>query len=66
MDFSTKVVLIALAAISLFVVARTMWLLLYKIHHSKRMTLTNRHNEHITISTRYNRADSRKLIEFMK
>ena len=66
MEITTLTISAAIGVISAAVAIWTMIVLFIKVRNSKNVTITKSTGETITFSKKYNREESKKLLEFMK
>jgi hypothetical protein len=66
MVITASTIATAIVVISAVIAIWTITKLFIKVRNSKNITITKSSGERITISKKYNREQSKKLIEFMK
>ena len=66
MEITALTISAAIGFISAIIAIWTMVILFIKVRNSKNVTITKSTGETITFSKKYNREESKKLLEFMK
>jgi hypothetical protein len=64
-DITSTIIVLTIAGISAIVAISTIVKLYLKAKHPKKVTVTKPNGERITVSTSYNREDSKRWLEFI-